>query len=125
MKLLPIVTRDWLKAKIETDPALIVGRALVALLKRQAAEEQVGNSTKFKNGAGFSKPDARIGCITAKYYLKHGNLLDWQLKIWVMPDKKGYPRICKYVNQLNQIANEKASRTTTLYFQRLYESNGV
>ena len=104
MKSRSIVTKDWLKKKVEENPARTVGRALVAIFRRQVNEEQSSNHTRYKNGAGFSANDARIGSLAAKYYMAHGTLLDWQIKGWVK-DVKGYPRICKYVKQLNEIAN--------------------
>lgn len=101
-----IVTKSWLKAKVEENPSLVIGRALVALFQRQTSEEKNSNGTKFKNGVGFSANDARIGTLAAKYYLKHGTLLEWQLKPW-LKIVNDYPRITKYTKQLNEIANEK------------------
>ena len=99
-----IVTKDWLASKVATDPNKVIGRALLALLRNQTAEEQVGRVTVFKNGTGFAKPDARIGTLGAQAFQKTGTLPAWLLHAWAMP-KRGYPRICKYANQLNAIAN--------------------
>lgn len=103
----PLVTKEWLTAKIAEKPELIIGRALVAIFNNQTAEEQSSNVTKFNNGVGFTQSDARIGAITAKYYLKHKTLLDWQVRNWCKPNKKGDPRIVKYAGQLDQIAKRK------------------
>lgn len=102
-----LVTKEWLTQKIKENPPLVIGRALVALFHYQTSEERENNGTKYKNGVGFSSNDGRIGALGAKYFLKHGTLLDWQLKAWIKPDKKGLPRIVKYSGQLNKIAIQK------------------
>ena len=107
-----IVTREWLKAYVENQPRhkveAMVGRALVALMARQTAEEQAGNDTREDNGVGFSGADARSGTLTAKSFIKYrGKLLDWQLGKWTKAASNGYPRISKYHRQLNEIALEK------------------
>ncbi|RKZ15598.1 hypothetical protein DRQ53_08595 [bacterium] len=114
-----IVTRDWLKTYVETQPRQkveqMIGRALVALLKRQTADEQASNDTREENGIGFSGADARSGSITAKSYIKNkGKLLDWQMEKWTKPARNGYPRISKYHRQLNEIALEKRPAPVTL-----------
>jgi hypothetical protein len=98
------VTRESLVALLERKPEVVVGRALVALFRKQTDSEKVGNQAEQDNGVGFSGADARSGSITAKYYLKHGKLLDWQVEQWTKSAKNGYPRLCKYVKQLNAIA---------------------
>lgn len=84
----------------------VLGKALVAIYNRQTQDEQAAVATKIKNGVGFTGPDARIGTLGARHFLAHGTLPPWIVKAWLV-EKKGYPRICKYANQLNQIANEK------------------
>jgi len=106
----PIVTKDWLANKIKEDPNKIIGRALAAIYVRQTGFEQSITGTVEANGVGFSKPDARIGSIGARMYHSHGALQAWVVKIWSTPAKDGYPRICKYANQLQQIADEKRER---------------
>ena len=104
------VTRDSLKALVERNPEVVVGRALVALFKAgQTDSERSGNTAEVFNGIGFSGADARSASITAKYFIKHGKLLDWQIESWIKPAKNGYPRICKYARQLNDIAEAKAA----------------
>lgn len=103
-----IVTRDSLAALIQRDPIRVVGRALVAIFNNQTEDERANNTTDVLNGIGFSGADARSGVITAKYFIKHGTLLDWQLERWIVATKNGYPRICKYAKQLNAIAESKA-----------------
>ena len=107
MKPLQLVTKQWLADKIAANPSHTIGRALVALFNEQTNEEKSSNTTKFRNGAGFAKPDARVGAIAAKTFLKNGKLEEWQLKVWLKPNKQNLPRIVKYVDQLNEIANRK------------------
>lgn len=114
-KLKQIVTRESLKQSIETHPkgpGHVIGRALVAIFRLQTEEEKQENHTKFRNGMGFSANDGRIGALGAKTFMKHGTLEEWQFKPWIKPDKNGYPRIVKYVKQLNWIANEKEKAQT-------------
>jgi len=106
-----IVTRDSLKNMLENpnqDYVMhVVGRALVALFNRQTEAEKATNSTNQDNGIGFAGCDAISGSLTAKSYLKNKKLLGWQVDKWTKPAKNGYPRLCKYHAQLNQIAQEK------------------
>jgi hypothetical protein len=93
---------------IERKPTETVGRALVAIFRAgQTEDERAGNTTDVLNGVGFSGADARSASITAKYFIKHGTLQDWQVEQWTKPAKNGYPRLCKYVKQLNAIAESK------------------
>lgn len=106
-----IVTKESL-AEMLADPVKrprIIGRALVALLARQVQDEQSCADTRYNNGIGFAPCDAYSGTLTAKYFRKHGNLLDWQVEKWMQPSGcNGQPRLLKYTRQLNEIANEKA-----------------
>lgn len=106
-----IVTLESLLAMLRSDrkkQIQVIGRALCALLERQIGDEQSSNQTKLHNGIGFQPADAYSGSMTAKYFRKHGTLLDWQIEKWMKPTSTGKPRIAKYVRQLNEIANEKA-----------------
>lgn len=106
-----IVTKESLTSFIahadEAKRKHIIGRACVALFRRQTESEKECNNTNNENGIGFTKADAHSGSITAKYYLKHQNLLGWQVESWMSQDKKGGMRIAKYWKQLNQAAEEK------------------
>ena len=109
-----IVTRDSLQSML-TNPnpsyvAKVVGRALVALFQYQTASEKSSNTTDNQNGVGFAGCDAYSGSMTAKYFMKHGTLADWQVAKWTKIQKNGYARLCKYSNQLNKIAEDKASK---------------
>lgn len=88
----------------------VIGRALVALFNRQEDEEKAVNDARVLNARGFSAADAKQGSITAKTYLKRRELLPFQIDYWMQPMKNGNPRICKYVRQLNEVAQEKAIR---------------
>lgn len=112
-KMPPIVTKDWLTNKVEENPTLIIGRALVAIFKRQTSEERDGNLTKYHNGIGFSGQDARLGSIGAKYYLKHGTLTEGLMRGWLKTGRNGLPRITKYTRQLNEIAIQKQNGRNT------------
>lgn len=86
----------------------IIGRALVAIFSRQTASEQSALQTDEDNGVGFAGCDATGGSLTAKSYMKRKALLQWQVDKWTkVSPTSGFARICKYANQLNQIANEK------------------
>lgn len=111
-----LVTKDSFQTMLD-DPrpeyvAAVIGRALVVVFNNQTKDEQRVNVTNKHNGIGFTGADAHSGCITAKYYLKHKTLLDWQVERWLKPSKStGYARIAKYWAQLNTAAVEKAQRT--------------
>lgn len=102
-----LVTKDSLKALLERDPVRVVGRALVAIFQNQTEDERENNTTTELNGIGFSGCDARSGVIGAKTFIKNGTLRDWQVEQWTRPAANGYPRICKYARQLNDIAVAK------------------
>lgn len=106
-----IVTKDSL-SKMLANPdkrQLVIGRALVCLLARQKQDEQQCADTRHRNGIGFAPCDAYSGTLTAKYFLKHGSLLEWQIEKWMQPSgRKGEPRLLKYTRQLNEAAIEKA-----------------
>jgi hypothetical protein len=107
-----LVTRDSLKALLESENRLfvetVIGRALCVLLDRQTDSEQECAGTHTDNGVGFTGADAFSGTLTAKYFLKHKNLGgSWRADKWLKPNKKGYPRLCKYAGQLNEAAEMK------------------
>jgi len=116
-----LVTKDLLKDMLDVDKygheyvETVVGRALWSLFMRQNKDEQSSNITNHNNGIGFTGADAHSGSITAKYWKKWGNLGyakgdKWRLEKWTKAPKNskgGYPRLCKYAEQLNEIANEK------------------
>lgn len=112
-----LVTKDLLKDMVDVDKygheyvERVVGRALWALFQNQTRDEKSMNATNTENGVGFTGADAHSGSITAKYWKKWGNLGyakgdKWRLEKWLKKAKNGYPRICKYAGQLNEIANQ-------------------
>lgn len=111
-----LVTRESLQALIASadvnKQARIIGRALVVLFERQTASEQATNDTNINNRIGFAACDARGGSLTAKYFIKHGTLLEWQLNRWLKLSKNGFYRITKYAEQLNDAATQKAKRNS-------------
>lgn len=106
MKTQKIITKETLQQMLlnATKPkkSQIIGRALVVLFKNQTEAEQSENTTKEFNGIGFAGCDAYSGSLTAKYYLKHNTLEDWQLEKWGT-------KILKYHRQLNDAAIIKAN----------------
>lgn len=87
-----------------------IGRALVALSKRQTMDERLHAHTKYANRLGFSAADARAGTYNAEFYVKHGYLTKGHLDFWRKPDKHNNVRICKYITQLLEIAVAKQQR---------------
>ena len=90
----------------------IVGRALVALFKRQTETERTLNDTNVNNNRGFTAGDAKSGSITAKYYIKHKKLESWQIQKWLEGNARGEMRLTKYWRQINEVAAEKAQAST-------------
>lgn len=109
----PIITRERIREMLNSEIEKrihIVGRALVALFERQTESEKHANTTNDLNSRGFAGSDAKPGSIAAKYYLKRGTLLDWQLERWTKVGANGFPKLAKYHRQLNEIAVAKAQR---------------
>ena len=102
------VTRASLQAMLDNPNdkyvVQVIGRALVVLFKNQTRDEQAMNSTNKDNGIGFTGADAKSGSITAKYFIKHNTLLDWQVERWTKRASNGYARLAKYHKQLNEAA---------------------
>jgi len=87
--------------------AQIIGRACVALFNQQLQDEKAENIANVTNYRGFTAGDARQGSITAKYFIKHKDLLPWQVELWLKCDVRGTPRIVKYWKQLDRAAKAK------------------
>ncbi len=109
-----LVTRDSIQVMLDSDNKLLVaaviGRGLWAIFQRQTEDEKVTNNTNKYNNVGFTGADAFGGSLTAKFWWKHGRLLDWQVAKWTKKGKNGYARLCKYHKQLNEIAIERIKR---------------
>jgi hypothetical protein len=111
-----LVTKQYVENFISTKSpeqvAQFVGRALVVVFNNQTAGEKQVNNTSEDNGVGFTGADAHSGSITAKYFLKHRTLLDWQVERWTKRNKNGTMRISKYWRQLDAAAQAKAKKST-------------
>lgn len=106
-----LVTKDSLQHMLDNDNVeyvqLVIGKALSALYDYQTIDEQNTNTTTKSNGVGFTGADANSGSKTAKFWMKHHKLLDWQIAMWTKKGSRGYARLAKYHKQLNQIAEAK------------------
>ncbi len=83
-----------------------VGRALVALNKRQTADEQVDKTTRVHNSMGFRPCDAYMGTSLAKWFEEKGFLTAKQLAWCRKPNSKGKIRISCYAGQLLKVIEE-------------------
>ena len=105
------VTKRYIEHYVANKPqaqvAQFVGRALVVLFNNQTEAEKAASTTNVDNGVGFTGADAHSGCITAKYFLKHGTLLDWQIEKWTKRNRRGTMRLAKYWRQLDEAAKRK------------------
>jgi hypothetical protein len=108
-KAIAIVTKqliiDRLTHRDRRFRELFVGRALVVIFNNQTRGEQSSNNTTDLNGIGFTGSDGKAGALTAKYFIKHNALLDWQLDKWATNN-----RLVKYHRQLDVAAQAKAAR---------------
>lgn len=96
------------------NAAQFIGRALVVLFNNQTEDEKRVNDTNQDNGVGFTGADAHSGCISAKYFLKHGTLQDWQIERWTKRNRRGVMRIAKYWRQLDQAAQQKRAQAPSI-----------
>lgn len=95
--------------KLSTDPKWIK-RAIVALYRKQTADEQATKETGVDNFQGFNKPDARRMTFVAEWLLSGKTLSDQKaLEVYG-------PKLKKYRKQLAKIAlaeyPEKAAKHT-------------
>lgn len=86
-----IITKQELVKRLNEDKIHTIGRALTDLLKHK----------KYKD------VHQRIVTLGARYYEHTHTLLDWQMAPW-LADVGGYPRLCMYSKQLNDIENENS-----------------
>lgn len=102
---------DGMIAKLSSEKpeklGQFVGRALVVLFKNQTEAEKATNTTKVWNNMGFAGGDAYSGSLSAKSFLKYGELKDWQIEKWTKKNAKGRSRLAKYHAQLNRAAIAK------------------
>jgi hypothetical protein len=100
-------TPEMIRERLESDDRW-VQRALVALYKKQTADEQSTESTRHTNGVGFAQNDAAFLSSLAKQVLAGRTLSAKQIH-FARFSRTGRPRIMKYARQLAEIANERAS----------------
>jgi len=114
MKKVQLVTKDSLQKMLDSNNRefviQVVGKALVAILGQQTDVENNKARTIEHNGIGFTGADAKSGTLTAKSFVKHRTLQDWQLEKWLKKNDKGYSRLTKYHAQLNKAAIRKQNR---------------
>lgn len=107
------LTKEAFEALLMEDSARgmkAVGRALVALLRRQTIDERTQLETRYANKIGFNAADARAGTGNAEFFMHHGYLTSKQVAFWREADKHGNVRICKYISQLLEVAEQKQKR---------------
>ena len=92
-----IWTKIEIKAKLEADNVWLC-RGLVAIFKKQTADEQRDGQTHEDNGIGFNGVDAEILTSFAMQYVERGFLTPKQITI----TRK---KMLKYAGQLTKIAN--------------------
>lgn len=105
-----LVTPEYIDNFLTKNPskrAEFIGRALVVLFNNQTRDEKAVNDTCEHNGIGFTGADANSGSISAKFFLKHRTLQDWNVERWMKRNKKGQMRIAKYWRQLDAEAQRK------------------
>lgn len=66
--------------------------------------------TRETNFRGFAQCDARAGSLSARFYIKHRMLNDWQIELWRKTNVRGVSRLGKY---WRQIAEEVEARNAT------------
>lgn len=89
----PTITKEWLAARIQQNPSCIIGKALTILAH--------SNSFKFH--------DQRIGHIGARQYSNSNKLQPWCIEAWSKLQRDGFPRLCRYADQLQAITLAKKS----------------
>lgn len=108
MKRIP--TKEELIQKLLTDDDWL-GRALMALNRKQTQDERQVEQTRHHNGEGFRPgKDATRGTGMANYYNRHGKLTPKQAAWWRQRTRSGKTRIEVYASQLIRIAKEEQQR---------------
>lgn len=104
-----VITREYVTRLLRTNDKA-VGRALVALNKRQTQDERSAEQTRYLNLRGFMPMHAKKGTGMAQFFERTGFLTKKQLEWWRKPTPTGKPRIEKYVGQLLKIAEESGRK---------------
>lgn len=95
-------TKDSILALIDSNDKA-VGRAVVAIYRRQTQEERNAEATLKHNNVGFNSYDARYLSYVATYYMRHQQLTGKHLA-------KARSKVRKYWKQLLEIANDNQSK---------------
>jgi hypothetical protein len=104
-----VITREYIIQLLRTNDKAI-GRALMALNKRQTQDEQISAQTRHHNQRGFMPMHAKKGTGMAQFFDKTGYLTPKQLAYWRAVTPSGKTRIEKYVGQLLIVSNEKSKK---------------
>ena len=104
-----VITREYITHLLRTNDKA-VGRALVALNKRQTQDEQVSEQTRHLNLRGFMPMHAKKGTGMAQFFARTGFLTPKQVAYWRHITPSGKARIEKYVGQLLKVAEEAGHR---------------
>lgn len=92
-------TKEEISIKLREDDRW-VKRGIIAIFKKQTADEQATHSTKHENGVGFNKIDCEFLSSLATQAIERGTLTKKQIAA-------GRKRILKYSQQLSRIANNE------------------
>jgi len=96
-------TKEGIQQLLDSNPKA-VQRAIVAIYKRQTADEQASKTTRVHNSVGFSAIDAQLLTSFAEQIGRGRTLSEKQLTL-------GRAKIKRYWRQLMEIANGKNEET--------------
>lgn len=108
------VTKEYIQSLLMREDTVgmhAVGRALLAVNKRQTYDERRDEQTKLHNLKGFTPGDAKRGTSMANFYSRRLYLTEKQVAFWRKPNVRGIPRISKYWRQLMEEAELKAQNS--------------
>ena len=100
------LTKEYLTELLRTNDKA-VARALLVVNKNQTTDEQLSETTRYRNGMGFRPCHARMGTSMAQFYGRRGYLTDKQIAYWRKPDATGTMRIALYWGQLAEAAEKR------------------
>lgn len=112
----PLVTKKSLAALLRSGnprkTETIIGRAATLLYGSQTESEKNNSNSKVLNGVGFTSYDAILGSKTARMWMRCRRLTPNIIELWLKPNNKGFPRLCKYHKQLNIVAMKKQRKAS-------------
>ncbi len=95
----------WTKQRIANllqTNSKAVERAMVALLRRQTADERTSEMTRHRNRRGFTAAHAKKGTYFAKWVIRGNSLTGWHLQ-------RAREIALHYTHQLADEANERSN----------------